>query len=265
MSADYGTKTIKTSRQSSVSYFDNGSGEPLIMLHGTEGDLRGYTNLVASIGDGIRTLPYTQRDIDAPHDDAPAAYEMADLADDCIALLDALELPTAHILGASFGGGLALHIAARHPDRVRSLVLAAAPPSWEMVEPLPPEFSSADPDDRKRIMLDALVAPEIVAADPTLTDQMQTILTARTPEQRERRMSALTNHDGTGGLAAISSPTLVLHGAGDPLVTVDTARWLADNIVGSQLTILPDARHGVFLYPAQESAEIVRAFVLENS
>src|SRR5262249_35094124 len=152
--------------QPAVSYLDFGIGEPVVLLHGTLGDLWGYSNLIAELGSGIRALSYNQRDADPADESDAQPYDMADLADDCVALLDALGLETAHIVGSSFGGGVGLHVAARHPGRVRSLVVAAAPPSWSMVQQQAP--THLDPVARQQFMVDALVAPEIRAADPDL-------------------------------------------------------------------------------------------------
>lgn len=102
-----------------VGIIDSGSGVPLVLVHGGESDRTQFTALRAHLGPGIRVISYDQRDSGVTVN-PPVLYTMSDLADDLVHLLDALDLPSAHLLGTSFGGAVAQHVALRHPERVAS-------------------------------------------------------------------------------------------------------------------------------------------------
>ena len=111
-----------------TAYEDIGTGEPLVLVHGGESSRTEYTKgFVPYLGDGIRALPYDQRDSgETKNDDSP--YTMSDLARDCAAFIEALGLDQAHLMGGSYGGMIALRVAIEHPQRVRSLVLRSTSP-----------------------------------------------------------------------------------------------------------------------------------------
>ena len=111
-------------RDLDVYYELHGQGPRVLMISGTGGDLR--HNPVRGHGlleQGHEVLMYDQRGLgQTSKPDAP--YSMADYAEDAAALMDALGWERAHVIGTSFGGMVAQHLAIRHPERVDRLVLA---------------------------------------------------------------------------------------------------------------------------------------------
>ncbi|MEJ2372179.1 MAG: alpha/beta fold hydrolase [Gemmatimonadales bacterium] len=110
-----------------IRYLDIGDGEAVVLLHGFSLSAEAnwsLTGLLDSLPQEYRMLALDQRGhgrSDKPHD--PEAYGL-EFVEDVIRLLDALEIETAHVVGYSMGGGVALRLAAHHPDRVRSVVAA---------------------------------------------------------------------------------------------------------------------------------------------
>jgi pimeloyl-ACP methyl ester carboxylesterase len=108
----------------SLAYRRLGSGEDVVFIHGMAAS-HGFwhLNVLLPMTRRFRVTLYDQRG----HGSSslpPRGYTTAHLADDLLQLLDALQIPRAHLVGHSLGGAVALHLAAEHPDRVASLVIA---------------------------------------------------------------------------------------------------------------------------------------------
>ena len=104
-----------------------GNGEPLVMIHGAQGDQSMFSGLAPAFASKYRVLTFDQRGSglsEKPHDE----YSVGQLADDTAALMDHVGFDSAHILGVSMGGMIALQFALRHPRKVRRLVLGCTTP-----------------------------------------------------------------------------------------------------------------------------------------
>lgn len=105
---------------------EQGTGSPVLLIHEFAGDHRSWAPQVAHLAPRHRCITYAARGYpfsDVPTD--PAAYSQARAVADAIAVLDALHVDRAHVVGISMGGFCALHLALRHPERVHSLLVAA--------------------------------------------------------------------------------------------------------------------------------------------
>jgi pimeloyl-ACP methyl ester carboxylesterase len=103
-----------------------GDGPPVLFVHEFAGDHRSWEPQVRALSRRYRCIAYNARGYppSAVPDDA-AAYSQARAVADAIAVLDALAVDRAHVVGLSMGGFATLHLGLRHPDRARSLVVAA--------------------------------------------------------------------------------------------------------------------------------------------
>jgi pimeloyl-ACP methyl ester carboxylesterase len=165
--------------------------------------------------------------------------EAAQLAEEAVTMLGAAGVGSAHIYGISFGGIVAQHIAARHPDRVRRLVLAATP-------------AGVDPDVATRGFLERRAHMPPAEALWATVPYAYALATRRAAADRigEDVAEALRlplELDEPAGRAAplgdIAAPTLVLHGAEDLLVPPANGRALAAAIPGAELVELDGAAH----------------------
>jgi pimeloyl-ACP methyl ester carboxylesterase len=105
---------------------ETGAGLPVLFVHEFAGDHRSWEPQVRALSRRYRCIAYNARGYppSAVPDDA-AAYSQARAVADAIAVLDALAVDRAHVVGLSMGGFATLHLGLRHPDRARSLVVAA--------------------------------------------------------------------------------------------------------------------------------------------
>jgi pimeloyl-ACP methyl ester carboxylesterase len=215
---------------------------------------------------GRRVVRYDHRDTGRSTTYARGApgYTGADLAADAIAILDALRIDRAHLVGVSMGGGLAQRIALDHRDRVISLTLIATSAIERGDEELPgiaPRLREAfaaerpEPDWNDR---DAVVEHLVETFRPyfgtaTLDERRLRARAERVVDRSDDIATSLTNHDvleeGEPTPHRLSDltgvPTLVLHGTDDPLFPPAHGRALAKAIPGAKLVELEGMGHEV--------------------
>jgi len=106
-------------------YEETGTGTPILFIHEFAGDHRSWEPQVRSFSRRYRCITYNARGYppsDVPDDES--AYSQARAVADAVAVLDALEIERAHVVGLSMGGFCSLHFGMRHPDRALSIVVA---------------------------------------------------------------------------------------------------------------------------------------------
>jgi pimeloyl-ACP methyl ester carboxylesterase len=208
-------------------------------------DSRGVPNMV------LASLRYAMN-LEVPH-----VYRLADMARDCLGVLDALGVRRAHVCGASMGGMIAQHLAASHPERVASLTLVM---TTSGARHLP------QPGSRVKRMLmrrvPASAPPEAVAAhlerllkvigspsfppDP-LELRGRLVVAARRawrPHGTARQLLAVAaDGDRSALLRRIQAPVHIVHGLADALVPVEAARDLHAKLPGSTIDLVTGMGH----------------------
>ena len=112
----------------SLDYIELGAGVPVVFVHGSIGDLRGWALQVEAFAERYRVIAYTRRHYHGSEDPAPKrAPSASTAADDLIAVIEQLGLAPTHVAGSSYGAFTALLAASKRPDLVRSLVLGEPP------------------------------------------------------------------------------------------------------------------------------------------
>jgi pimeloyl-ACP methyl ester carboxylesterase len=184
-----------------------------------------------------------------------APYTLDDMADDAVGLLDALGIEKAHICGMSMGGAIAQTVAIRHPSRVRSMTQVYATTGNPQL-PLPkPEIMAllvTPPPEEREAFVDHTVKSYRTFAGPGFAfDEEwhrkyagQCYDRAFYPAGLARQYVAIVAHGNRKpALASVKAPTLVIHGADDPLVPVAGGKDSAEPIPGAQLMIIEGMGH----------------------
>ena len=117
--------TLTTDDGVRLAYEDTGSGTPVVFVHEFAGDLRSWEPQVRHLSRRYRCITWNARGF--PPSDVPddtRAYSQDRARDDVLAVLDALDIERAHVVGLSMGGFATLHFGLAHPGRARSLVVA---------------------------------------------------------------------------------------------------------------------------------------------
>lgn len=187
----------------------------------------------------------------------PLAYSLADMAADAIGLLDALDIRAAHVVGASMGGMIAQRVAIAAPDRVLSLTSvmssSGAPglpgPSPELRRHLTAR-RPANPDRAASVAMGARALAMIGHPDPARAPDAYEALAGRAFDRgynpmgmRRQLLAIIADRSRADALGRITAPTLVIHGAADPLVPPANSADIARRIPGARLEIIEGMAH----------------------
>ncbi|MHB0856671.1 MAG: alpha/beta fold hydrolase [Anaerolineae bacterium] len=203
---------------------------------------------------------------------APVAYTLDDLARDAVGLLDALGIRRAHVVGISMGGFMAQLVAADHPEHTLSLTSIMSdtlnpelpPPTPVAIAVMDMPARTGDPegyaDDMIR-MWQAIGSPAYPTDEDILRARaLRDFERAYHPDGGARHGAALfAANDLCPKLRTISSPTVVLHGADDPLVSVEGGKESAAIIAGAELRIVPGMGHDIPLALVETFADAITA------
>jgi len=250
-------------RDLEVYYERAGSGQPLLFISGTGGDLRNKPNVFD--GPFVRSfdlLGYDQRGLGRTSK-PDVDYSMADYADDAAGLLDAIGWPSAKVAGFSFGGMVAQELAIRHPGKVERLVLGCTSPGgaggasfpFHEIQHLTGEARAKHlipVSDTRRDAAWAAANAEtyaqlvaLGAVDP-FADEPGHAMGAR------RQLEARARHDTWDRLGQIACPTLITAGRFDGVALPATQEGMAARIPGAELRFF-DGGH---LFMIQDRAAI---------
>lgn len=188
-------------------------------------------------------------------DTSSASYTLTDMARDTVGLLDALEMGSAHLVGASMGGMIAQTVAIDHPERVRSLTsimsttgnAEVGAPSQEALQVLlaPAAETREDAIEQTVRTYRVIASPGFELDEPALRERVGLAFDrAHDPAGVSRQLVAvLASGDRTERLAGVGLPTLVVHGADDPLVNVSGGRATAAAIPDAELVVIDGMGH----------------------
>ncbi|SIN68624.1 Pimeloyl-ACP methyl ester carboxylesterase [Singulisphaera sp. GP187] len=202
-------------------------------------------------------------------------YSLDDMAKDAVGLLDALGIAKAHIVGVSMGGMIAQLVAADHPKHTRSLTSIMStsgnpqvpfPANLEALSKMP---KPAPEGDQKAMLANAVKAIQILAGPAYPPDEQRVRdLIVRTMKRSDDR-SGMARHNALSALGlyedrraklkTIKAPTVVVHGAGDPLISVEGGKDTAANIPGAELRIIPGMGHDLPIPLAKTIADAIVA------
>ncbi|MFE1172516.1 alpha/beta fold hydrolase [Streptomyces sp. NPDC058773] len=245
-----------------LAYQRHGFGRPLVLLPGQANNHHWWDGVRADFHATHATLTMDYRGTGASGKPT-GNYSTQLFADDVIAVLDALEIEQADVYGTSMGGRVAQWLAARHPHRVRRLVLGCTSPggphAQERDGSVRRALAQADPAASRQALLDLMYSPAWLAEHPgpytTLGDP------GMPPHARRGHLVASNEHDAWDALPRITAPTLVLHGEQDRLTPAANAPLLADRIPRARMHLFPTARHAYFQECRAEAGSLVSSFL----
>jgi pimeloyl-ACP methyl ester carboxylesterase len=253
-----------------LGYIRRGSGEPLLLVPGMAmHNLVWNEEFLGRLESDFDIIALNHRNI-ADSDDVPGEFTVRDLADDAVALLDVLGVESVHLFGFSLGGMVAQEIVLNHPDRVRTLVLAATYPGGEGTDLNAPgpltmltAGQSGDVDTALRASFVANLSRAYTADESRYLPFKEAGLAQRVRvETVIAQARAAFVHDARERLAGITVPTLVLHGTEDQMILYANGTLLASLIPGADMHTFEETGHLFFWEHPHEAAELVRKHAL---
>lgn len=231
-----------------TNYLAAGSGEPVVLIHGSGPGVSAYANWRLTIpalagrfqvvAPDLAGFGYSDRLQDA-------ACDLGRWVDQVVGLLDALGLERASLVGNSFGGAVALRLAATHPRRVHRLVLmGTVGVPFRLTAGLDAVWGYQPSVPNMRRLLDIFAFDPALATDElaevryraSIRPGVQESFAAMFPAPRQRWIDAMVTPDEQ--LRALPQPALIVHGWEDQVIPVDNALHL--------LRLIPDAQLHVF-------------------
>jgi 3-oxoadipate enol-lactonase len=235
-----------------VNYEVQGEGEPLVLIPYLAADQACYAFQVAEYAKHFTCFSVDLRG--AGLSGKPeGVYTTELLADDIAAFMTAAGLGSAHVFGLSLGAATGMWLAAKYPDRVRSLSLHSA---WTASDPFVRTVVSG-----WQLMANALASvpemivqgifpwcftPELYAARPEYIDSLAEFVRSRPMPPVDafiRQSGAVLAHDATGVLGDIQAPTLITFGGHDQVTSTRFAGPLTEAIKDAELIVFEDCSH----------------------
>lgn len=250
-----------------------GDGPPLVLLHG----FAMHGGLFAPV---LHELSQAHRVhvVDLPghgHSEATGATSVAGVADHVIASLD-LRQPAA-LLGWSYGGLVAQHIAHAHPEKVSLLVLACTSPRFvagdDWTHAMTRDTLSRFGDELRvsyRLTLQRFLTLQVQGSEAgraTLASLRQALFARSAPSQATLAavLQMLMDTDAREAASSIRAPALVIAGSRDALTPAAAGAWLAQAIPGARYAAIEGAAHAPFLSHRDSFLAAVRPFLDEHA
>lgn len=257
-----------------TNYHDLGSGFPVLMLHGSGPGVSAWANwrlVMPSLAERARVIApdmagfgYTERRPDL-------RYDMDTWVAQAIGVLDALGIEQADLVGNSFGGGLALQVAIRHPHRIRRLVLmGSVGVRFDITPALDAVWGYTPSIETMRGLLDLFAYDRSLANDElaklryeaSIRPGFQESFAAMFPAPRQRWVDAMASN--VEDIKALPHETLVIHGREDLVIPLDTSLTLAQWIPNAQLHVYGKCGHWTQIEHAARFARLVSDFLAEG-
>jgi pimeloyl-ACP methyl ester carboxylesterase len=245
-----------------------GVGPDVLLIAGLSDAAEAWQLQLDGLGDHYRLIAYDNRGAGRAPLPTARPLTVESMADDAVAVLDALGVGTAHVAGFSGGSCIAQELALLYPERVKSLVLMSTWARPDAYLSATMTFLSwlADVAPSERAMLEAFflwIYTPRAHADGTVSQIIEDALSFEYPQSTEAfkaQLEAFRSYDNLARLTHIDVPTLVLAGEVDIMTPPRYGRTVADAIPGARFEVLPDEAHQPFQERAAEFNARVDAF-----
>jgi len=248
-------------------YLRAGSGEPMLLIQGMSATHKAWGRaFLAPLEQSFDCTVFDNRGMGLSGP-AQLPFGTADLAGDVVALLDALEIERAHVVGISMGGMIAQELALAHPERIRSLTIGATycgGPEGTLMDPadlqtLATAMASGEREQVFRAMWEINLSPAFREDEARFAEFCA--MASALPAPREvivQQMRACAAHDTSTRLAGLEVPTQVIHGTADRLLGVNNGIQIAA-LLSVEPRLLEDIGHMFWWEQPERSAALVQA------
>jgi len=245
---------------------ESGAGPDVVLLHGLAGDHTIWNGLIPALSEGVRVLAPDLRGHGRSPSPEGSTFGFDEMEGDVLAYLDRSFAASAHLVGHSAGGFLALRIALDHPERVRSLTLIGAGLFCDKhTQAVGERWAETYRDEGYdayaiRLMKD-LYYPDWAEAHLDLLDTFRDAWRKVDLAGAIRWGIAIRDFDVRPRIARLKPPTCVIHGMDDQVVDVSHARLLRQSLSGCEMRLFAQTGHMVPIERPEETVAAVRGWV----
>ena len=230
-------------------YESHGEGEPLLLVSGLGGTAAYWKPNLPAFAAKYRVIVHDHRGAgQSTH--SKMKYSVDQMTDDLVRLMDHLKIERAHLLGHSTGGAIGQTLAAKHPARLKSMVLFS---TWakadtyfkRLFELRRAVLTEIGPEQYTRAGTLFLYPDWWINANENMIGEREamTVRAFPPPEVVASRIDAIVAFDRTADLGRIKVPTLVICARDDLITPAYFSEELAQTIPGAQLVLLPKGGH----------------------
>ncbi len=246
-----------------------GQGEPLVMIRGIGSNVDHWYEQVPILSKKYQLLVFDNRGI-ARSSDPGGSFSTKDMAADTIALMEAMGIKKAHVLGYSMGGMIAQELALAYPEKINGLILVATDCGISLRIKARPEYSRLfsemirlGTNEAKTAAAGCLFAKQTFESRPNIIERYAEVsLRFPAPQKTlERQWEAITRHDACDRLQNITAPTLAITGSEDVLIPPENSRVLAERIPDARVRSIDGGGHLFVVEQAQQFNEAVFGFL----
>ncbi|HMT92353.1 alpha/beta hydrolase [uncultured Thiothrix sp.] len=254
-----------------TNYHDVGSGEPVLLIHGSGPGVSAWANWrlsLPALSTKFRVIAPDMAGFGFSERPTNYQYSMENWVTQAVGLLDALGLERASLVGNSFGGALALALAIHHPERVNKLVLmGSVGVPFKITEGLDRVWGYEPSLQAMKSLLDifaynrALVTDELAELryQASIRPGFQESFSAMFPAPRQRWVDAMTS--ALADIWALPHHTLIIHGRDDQVIPLQNAYDLLDLIERSELHVFGQCGHWTQIEHATSFNQLVAEFL----
>jgi 3-oxoadipate enol-lactonase len=252
-------------------YERSGEGEPLLLIQGMSANHLAWGRPFSSLLErSFDVVAFDNRGMGLSRR-VSEAFSIAEMAADTLALLDALEIERAHVLGISMGGMIAQELALAHPGRLRSLTLGCTYCGGEGSQLMDPAdfqglveaMASGDAQRVYRAMYELNLSPGFRADEGHYAEFVE--MAEALPAARETiglQVQAIAAHDTSARLPELTVPPLVIHGTADRVLGYPNGPLIASLAPGARLETFEDVGHLFWWEQPERAADLVREHAL---
>lgn len=254
-----------------IHFEEHGSGPPLVMIGGLGADTYLWSKQIPAFSELFRVLVFDNRG-SGESDKPDEPYSIPMFTADTLALMRALGIEKAHVMGASLGGLIAQELVVTHPETVDRLVLVCTtsngprsirPSLWSLIPMLFRLRRTGDPAADTRRAFSIFAHPRWMEANP---DEVEEYVAWRVdhPQPRfafKRQRGAIKGFHREDRLGAIAAPTLIVHGDSDRIAPAANARTLGELIPNAEVVILEESGHACSFDQRERFNEAVLSFL----
>jgi len=256
-----------------TNYHEHGQGEPVLLIHGSGPGVTGWANwrlTIPALAEKFRVIApdivgfgYTERPVDVQ-------YNMDTWLNHILGFMDALGIEKAHVIGNSFGGGLALAMAIRVPHRVGRLVLmGSAGLPFTLTDGLDRVWGYTPSIDNMRGLLDLFAFDRNRVTDDlarmryeaSIRPGIQEAFAQMFPAPRQNGVNGLASNEVA--IKALPHSTMIVHGREDKVIPLASSYELFSMIQNAQIHVFGQCGHWTQIEHAERFNKLISDFFTE--